>query len=947
MGSDRIVVKGARTHNLKGIDVEIPRDRMVVITGLSGSGKSSLAFDTIYAEGQRRYIESLSAYARQFLGQMEKPDCESIDGLSPAIAIQQRSGSKNPRSTVATVTETYDYLRLLYARIGVPHCPRCGGKIERASIDKIVDRVLEFGESARLQILSPLVRGMKGEHRDILEEAKKQGFVRARVDGIVTELSSMPRLDKKKKHDILIVVDRVVVKGGVRKRLADSLEQALKMGKGLALVNRDEKEDVAFSERMSCPKCGISVPELEPRMFSFNSPFGACLECSGLGTKVRSDPELMFDLAKSPREGGIKPWGQLTDWWGKANAAAYSAHFKFSLDTPVGKLPRKVLDAILHGTKGEKIKFKYEGTGDDKWSYQREKETLGLLKWFEDYYPRTHSDQGREWAMGFMREMTCGACKGRRLKPEALGVKVGGRSVDELTRMSVRDASRFFRSLKLPAREAEIARQVLKEILARLSFLEDVGLDYLTLDRQAGSLSGGEAQRIHLATQIGSQLVGVLYILDEPSIGLHSRDNQRLLSTLTRLRDIGNTVLVVEHDAETIRAADWLVDLGPGAGVEGGRVVFSGPPGGIGRAKESLTGAYLDGRMRIEVPGFRVKTDGKWLVVKGAAENNLRDIDVRIPLGTLTCITGVSGSGKSTLVDEILHKALAKHFYQSKDRPGKHKRIEGVENVDKVIIIDQSPIGRTPRSNPATYIGVLGDVRDLFAATEEARARGYKPGRFSFNVKGGRCEACEGHGYNELKMHFLPDVYVPCELCGGDRFNRETLEVRYKGKSIADVLRMSVSEALRFFENIPTVKRQLQVIDDVGLGYIALGQSATTLSGGEAQRVKLATELIKRATGRTLYILDEPTTGLHFHDVKALMSVLLRLRDAGNTLLIIEHNLEVIKCADWIVDLGPEGGDEGGRIVAEGTPEDVARAKGSHTGEFLQRLVRASRSQAS
>ena len=941
MGSDRIIVKGARTHNLKSIDVEMPRDRLVVITGLSGSGKSSLAFDTIYAEGQRRYIESLSAYARQFLGQMEKPDVEYIEGLSPAIAIQQRSGSKNPRSTVATVTEIYDYLRLLYARVGIPHCPKCGGKIERVSVDKIVERVLELGEGARLQLLAPLVRGMKGEHRDILEDAKKQGYVRARIDGIATELETLPRLDKKKKHDILIIVDRIVLKNGARKRLADSVEQALHLGKGLAIINRDGKEDIQFSETSSCAKCGISIPELEPRMFSFNSPFGACKECSGLGTKVESDVELILDPSRTVREGGIKPWGLLTDWWGKANSQAYSHHFKFSLDTKVGKLPKKVIDAILHGTKGEKIKFKFEGTGDDKWLYERERETKGILAWLQDYYTRTHSDQGREWALGFMREKRCSACRGRRLKPESLGVMVGARSIDELTRMSVREASAFFRGLKLATRDAEVARQVFKEILSRLSFLEDVGLDYLTLERQAGSLSGGEAQRIHLATQIGSQLVGVLYILDEPSIGLHARDNRRLLTTLTKLRDIGNTVLVVEHDSETIRSADHLVDLGPGAGVEGGRVLYSGPPAGIVKVKESLTGAYLDGRASIEIPTFRVRTDGKWLAVRGATENNLRNIDVRIPLGTFTCITGVSGSGKSTLVDEILHKALAKHFHGAKDLPGKHKRIEGVEHLDKVIIIDQSPIGRTPRSNPATYIGVLGEIRDLFAETEEARTRGYKPGRFSFNVKGGRCESCEGHGYNELKMHFLPDVYVPCEQCKGDRFNLETLEVLYKSKSIAEVLKMSVSEALKFFENIALVKRQLQVIVDVGLGYIALGQSATTLSGGEAQRVKLAAELIKRATGRTLYILDEPTTGLHFHDVKALLSVLLRLRDAGNTLLVIEHNLEVIKCADWIVDLGPEGGDGGGKIVAEGTPEAVAKMKGSYTGEFLQDLLKS------
>ena len=944
--SGKIVIRGARQHNLKNIDLEIPRDELVVITGLSGSGKSSLAFDTIYAEGQRRYIESLSAYARQFLGQMDKPDVDYIEGLSPAISIEQRTAAKNPRSTVATVTEINDYLRLLFARIGKPHCYNCGKPISKQTVQQMVDQILTLPTDCKIKILGPVVRGQKGEHKELIEGIKKQGFVRLRVDGNLRNIDDTLSLDKNKKHNIEVVVDRITIKEGIEKRLADSLEAALGLSQGLAFVDVAGNKTILFSENMSCPDCGISLEELQPRMFSFNSPFGACKECSGLGTKMTVDPDLVVpDKSKSIRQGAIVPWGFEEDVWAASFFRSLARHYDFDLDTPIKDLDPEVLRVILYGSGNEQIRFNYSGR-NGRWSYEQVRETKGVLNSIERRFRETTSERARVWYEKFFRVDTCQACKGQRLKPECLAVTVGGKSIAEASSMSIASAANFFLRLELPERDEMIARQILKEIGARLSFMLNVGLEYLTLDRPTSSLSGGEAQRIQLATQIGSSLVGVLYILDEPSIGLHQRDNKKLIETLKRLRDIGNTVLVVEHDQEMILSADYVVDLGPGAGIHGGRVVASGPPGEIMRYPESITGQYLSGKRKIPIPLLGRKGNGKYLTIEGARQNNLKNIHASIPLGVLTCITGVSGSGKSSLIDDILHKALAQRLYDAKERPGEHDNIVGIEFIDKAVIIDQSPIGRTPRSNPATYTGVFTEIRDLFAMTPEARSRGYKPGRFSFNVKGGRCEACEGDGIIKLEMHFLPDVYVPCEVCKGLRYNRETLEVQYKKKGISDVLRMTIEEALEFFENIPRVKRKLQTLEDVGLGYVQVGQPATQLSGGEAQRVKLATELSKRATGKTLYLLDEPTTGLHFDDVNKLLQVLNKLVDSGNSVVVIEHNLDVIKTADHIIDLGPEGGDGGGYIVAQGTPEQVAEVDRSYTGKFLRRILFAEQERA-
>jgi excinuclease ABC subunit A len=938
MGKDKIVIRGAREHNLKGIDLEIPRDKLVVITGLSGSGKSSLAFDTIYAEGQRRYVESLSAYARQFLGLMEKPDVDYIDGLSPAISIEQRTAAKNPRSTVATVTEIYDYLRVLFARIGIPHCPNCGKRISSLEVSQIVDEVISQPEGTKIQIFAPLVRGRKGEYKDVLAKARKDGFLRARVDGKVLELEQPIELDKKRKHTIEIIVDRLVLSEKAKKRLADSLEAAARLGNGLITVALGEKEEKTFSQTLACPDCGISIEEISPRIFSFNSPYGACPACSGLGTKMEIDPDLLVpnpDLSVS--EGGITAWGDPSGRYYGTQLEAVAKHYKFSLDVPFRELPEKARKVLFFGTGKEEIKIDYEFS-NGKGFYTSQHSFEGVIPNLMRRYKQTDSDWIRYEIEKYMSVLPCPECKGARLKPTTLAVKIADRSIYDLARLSIKEARRFFtQDLKLTAREQTIAHQALKEINARLGFLLDVGLDYLTLERSAESLSGGEAERIRLATQIGSSLVGVLYILDEPSIGLHQRDNGRLLATLMKLRDLGNTVLVVEHDRQTMLSADWLVDLGPGAGKDGGKVVAVGPPKTVMNHNGSLTGAYLAGRKSIPVPAQRRSGNGRFLSVVGAQENNLKKIEVKIPLGMFVCVTGVSGSGKSTLVNDVLFHALAQHFYNSRTPPGKHERILGLEHIDKVIDIDQSPIGRTPRSNPATYTGLFTYVRDLYAQVPESRVRGYKPGRFSFNVRGGRCEACQGDGIIKIEMHFLPDVYVPCEVCKGKRYNRETLEVLYKGKSIAEALEMTGQEALEFFDPIPKIRRKLKTLSDVGLGYIELGQSATTLSGGEAQRVKLATELSRVGTGNTLYILDEPTTGLHFEDVKMLLSVLYRLVDKGNTVLIIEHNMDVIKAADWIIDLGPEGGEDGGKLVAWGTPEEVSRTKGSYTGQFLKK----------
>jgi len=932
-----ITVKGAREHNLKNIDVRIPRNKLVVITGLSGSGKSSLAFDTIYAEGQRRYVESLSAYARQFLGLMEKPDLDMIDGLSPAISIEQRTSAKNPRSTVGTVTEIYDYLRLLYARIGVPHCFNCGEKITQQTSSQIVDAVMDLPEKTRLQILAPLVRGRKGEHRDILDEVVREGFVRIRIDGEVLPVDEIPDLDKKKKHSIEIVVDRLVKADKVRKRLADSVETALKISSGVVIVDVIGGEELIFSEKYACVKCGISFEELSPRMFSFNSPYGACAVCSGLGNKMEIDPKLVVpDDSLSIRNGAIHPWGSDISNWYRFQLRGLAEHFGFKLSTPVNELSDKIREVILYGAGRTEIRFQYEhSTGRGRGEYLGKWE--GVIPNLERRYKQTESAGVRSWIEQYMSIKPCPLCNGARLKREALAVTVHGKSINEITGMSVKTALNFFESLKLSKKETAIASQVLKEIRERLGFLSNVGLDYLTLERAASTLSGGEAQRIRLATQIGSRLVGVLYILDEPSIGLHQRDNDRLLTTLTDLRDLGNTVIVVEHDRETIEKSDYIIDLGPGAGKNGGNVVACGTPKQIIRARDSVTGKYISRKANIDLPSQRRRGSGRYLKLLGAKGNNLKSLNVEIPLGTFTCVTGVSGSGKSTLINETLYPALAKHFFNSHKMPLPYDRIDGLEFVDKVIDIDQSPIGRTPRSNPATYTGTFTPIRELFAQLPESKMRGYKVGRFSFNVKGGRCEACQGDGIIKIEMHFLPDVYIPCEVCKGKRYNRETLEITYKGKNISDVLEMTVAEALEFFERIPSIRRKLTTLQRVGLGYIHLGQQATTLSGGEAQRVKLASELSKTSTGRTLYILDEPTTGLHFEDIKLLLGVLDELVNMGNTVLVIEHNLDVIKTADYIIDLGPEGGDDGGQLVGAGSPEDLTGIKGSYTGDYLGR----------
>ncbi len=949
MPDDRLLVRGAREHNLKNIDVEIPRGSLTVVTGLSGSGKSSLAFDTIYAEGQRRYVESLSAYARQFLGLMEKPDVDVIEGLSPAIAIEQKSAGQNPRSTVGTVTEIYDYLRLLYARLGTPHCPNDGSPIARQSASQITDIVLSWPAGTRIEILAPLVRGRKGEFRDLFEEARRAGFVRARVDGEVYELDAAPKLNRRVNHDIAIVVDRLAVRAEDRQRLADSIETGLKAADGVVEVVRAGKS-VTFSERYACPVCGLSLPELEPRQFSFNSPFGACPDCDGLGTRREVSEVLALGGENiSILEGVVLPWGEPSGYLRKVILPTLSRELKFDLNTPWKDLPAATRQALLYGIQGKTVRFRYES---EKFHGEYESGWEGILRNVERRYRETTSDAVREQLEAYMIERPCSTCDGRRLKRESLSVLVGEKSVGDVVEMSVASALAFFDGLPLrgdgrPGLDAEIAAPILKEIRDRLRFLVNVGLDYLTLGRSAGSLSGGEAQRIRLATQIGSRLVGVLYILDEPSIGLHARDNARLLATLRELRDLGNTVLVVEHDEETIRAADHIVDLGPRAGRHGGEVVVEGGLDAVLRHPTSLTGRYLRRELRIAVPASRRPPErGRALRIVGAREHNLRNLTVDLPLGLFIAVTGVSGSGKSSLVTDIVYPALARHFFGAKLIPGAHDRIEGLEQLDKVIDIDQSPIGRTPRSNPATYTGLFAPIRDIFAELPEARMRGYGPGRFSFNVKGGRCEACQGDGLVKIEMHFLPDVYVPCDVCRGRRYNRETLEVRFKGKNIAEVLDLTVAEALEYFSNQPRVAQRLETLNDVGLGYIHLGQSATTLSGGEAQRVKLATELSKRDTGRTLYILDEPTTGLHFEDVRMLLEVLHRLVEKGNTVVVIEHNLDVVKTADWIIDLGPEGGDAGGSVVATGSPEDVARVAASHTGRALSPVLAEARKSA-
>ncbi len=932
MTADKIFIKGASQHNLKNIDVEIPRNNLVVITGVSGSGKSSLAFDTIYAEGQRRYVESLSAYARQFLEQMDKPDVEYIEGLSPAISIEQKGVSKNPRSTVGTVTEIYDYLRLLFARIGVPHCPQCGREIRKQSAQEIVDQVMEF-EGKEISILSPVVRGRKGIYKRELENLLAQGFSMVRIDGQIKHLDEEEvDLEKYKKHDIEVVIDTLKVEKDKRERITDSIEMALNLSEGLVTISGEK--DRIFSEHFSCPDCGVSFEELEPRMFSFNSPFGACPECHGLGEKMRLDPDLILDKKKSILAGAIRPWkAQNQGSYYMSKLIQMARHYKVALDRPLEELPQTFIDTILYGTH-DQIHFIFEGERS-RWEYTGGFE--GVLNNLKRRYSQTRSEYIRSEIEMFMSSIHCPVCKGKRLKPESLAVTIGGKSVTDVTEMSVKEAQAFFDNVDLSAKEKIIAKQILKEIKERLGFMVSVGLDYLTLDRKAGTLSGGEAQRIRLATQIGSSLVGVLYILDEPSIGLHQRDNARLLSTLKRLRDLGNTVIVIEHDEATMRAADYIIDMGPGAGVHGGYVVSSGTIQDICENPNSLTGKYLNRELVIPVPRERLMPTG-YLVLKGARHNNLKNIDVKIPLGTFVCITGVSGSGKSSLVDDTLYKALAQYFYGSTEKPGAHDGIEGLEAIDKVIIIDQSPIGRTPRSNPATYTNAFAPIRELYSQLPESKKRGYRPGRFSFNVKGGRCEACQGYGLVKIEMHFLPDVYVPCEVCKGKRFNKDTLGIRYKGKNIAEALDMSVEEALRLFENIPPVKRKLKTLYDVGMGYIKLGQPATTLSGGEAQRVKLSKELSKKGTGNTLYILDEPTTGLHFDDIKKLLTVLRKLVKRGNTVVVIEHNLDVIKTADHIIDLGPEGGEEGGYIVTEGTPEYVAHTD-TNTGRFLREVL--------
>ncbi len=935
-----IKIRGAKEHNLKNISVDIPRDEFVVLTGLSGSGKSSLAFDTIYAEGQRRYMESLSSYARQFLGQMEKPNVESIEGLSPAISIDQKSTNRNPRSTVGTVTEIYDYLRLLYARVGIPHCPNCGKEIKRQSVDQMVEEIMKLPERTKIQLLAPVVRGRKGEHTKLFDRAKKSGYVRVMVDGNLFELSEEIKLDKNKKHNIEIIVDRLVVKEGIEKRLTDSIESVLKLAEGLMIVDVIDGQPLNFSESFSCPDCGISIDEIEPRSFSFNNPFGACPHCLGIGFKMEFDEELMIpDKELSINEGAI----QVTGWQSSTDPSSFThcildalaKEYKFSLDTPYNKLPEKIQKVLILGTGGKKVAVHYtgqRGTGVYDIAFE------GLIQNCQRRYRETGSDTMKQEYESFMQITPCNSCHGKRLKPESLAVTVGDKNISDLTELSVRELAHFFDQLQLTKNQAKIGEMVLKEIKARVGFMINVGLEYLTLARATGSLSGGEAQRIRLATQIGSGLVGVVYILDEPSIGLHQRDNDKLLVALKRLKDLGNTLIVVEHDEDTMFAADYIVDIGPGAGEHGGEVIAVGDANEIMACKESITGAYLSGRIHIPIPKDRRKPTG-WLKVLGATQNNLKNIDADIPLGVMTVVTGVSGSGKSSLVNEIIYKRLAKELNRARCIPGAHKGMRGINQLDKVINIDQSPIGRTPRSNPATYTGVFDQIRDLFASTPDAKERGYKKGRFSFNIKGGRCEACSGDGIIKIEMNFLPDVYVPCEVCEGKRYNRETLEVKYKGKNIYDVLNMTVEEALNFFENMPNIRRKIETLNDVGLSYIRLGQPSTTLSGGEAQRIKLATELSKRSTGRTIYILDEPTTGLHFADVHKLIEILRRLSEGGNTVLVIEHNLEVIKTADYIIDIGPEGGDKGGNIIATGTPEEITENPNSYTGYYIKKCI--------
>lgn len=942
MTKDKIIVKGARQHNLKNIDVEIPRDKFVVLTGLSGSGKSSLAFDTIYAEGQRRYVESLSSYARQFLGQMDKPDVDYIEGLSPAISIDQKTTSKNPRSTVGTVTEIYDYFRLLFARVGTPHCPKCGKEISQQTIDQMVDYIKVLEEGTKLSLLAPLVRGKKGEHQKVLDEIKKGGFVRVRVDGEIIDINEDIKLEKNKKHTIEVVVDRIVVKEGIEKRLTDSLETVLKLSGGIALIDIVGSEEILFSQNFACIDCGISIEDPAPRMFSFNSPFGKCPTCDGLGELRRIDPDMIIpDKTKSISQGAIDPWKNYDeDTWYYSILEAASKHYGFSLDTPVFELDEAILNMLLYGNNGEKIKVIYNkqyGKGEMLIAIE------GVVNNLERRYKETKSDYMRSEIEKYMSATPCMECKGARLKKESLAVKLGGLSIAQVCSMPVHKIKDFFLELELSEKQQIIAKQVLKEIHARLGFLIDVGLEYLTLSRAAGTLSGGEAQRIRLATQIGSSLMGVLYILDEPSIGLHQRDNDKLLKTLRNLTDIGNTLLVVEHDEDTMYYADHIIDIGPGAGVHGGQIVAQGTIQDIIKCEESITGQYLSGKLKIELPSERRKPNGKWIKITGAKENNLKNIKAEFPMGVFTCVTGVSGSGKSTLVNEILYKGLANKLYGSRKKPGEHDDIKGYEYIDKIIDIDQSPIGRTPRSNPATYTGVFDIIREVFATTNEAKMKGYKNGRFSFNVRGGRCEACKGDGIIKIEMQFLPDVYVPCEVCKGKRYNRETLEVKYKGKNISDVLDMTVEDALEFFQNIPRIQKKMQTLYDVGLGYIRLGQPSTELSGGEVQRIKLAYELSKRSTGKTVYILDEPTTGLHIADIHKLVILLDRLVDSGNTVIVIEHNLDVIKRADHIIDLGPEGGDRGGMIIAQGVPEHIASVDASYTGQFLKKVLQKDR----
>ncbi|MDO4300734.1 MAG: excinuclease ABC subunit UvrA [Clostridia bacterium] len=941
MAKNEIVIKGARANNLKGFDLTIPRDKLVIFTGLSGSGKSSLAFDTIYAEGQRRYVESLSSYARMFLGQMEKPECDSIEGLSPAISIDQKTTSNNPRSTVGTVTEIYDYLRLLYARVGIPHCPKCGKEIHKQTIDQITDKILELEEGTRIQLLAPVVRNRKGEHTKLLEDAKRSGYVRVRVDGIIYDLGEKIDLDKNKKHNIEIVVDRLVVREGMEQRLSESIETVSALTGGILLVDIIGGDEIVFSQNFACPDCGINIEEIEPPMFSFNNPSGACPNCMGLGVKMIIDEDIIVPNKNlSLRQGAINAMG-----WGNIASPESSAYslvnalmniYSFDMDTPYKDLPQEARDAIMYGTHGKEVKVPYKVAGKTRYyTFAFE----GVITSLERRYRESTSDAAKEEYESYMTSVKCPACSGRRLKPEVLAVTVGGKNIAEVTEMSIKDLQQFFLNIKWTDTEKAIGQQIFKEINARIGFLMNVGLDYLTLARTAGTLSGGEAQRIRLATQIGSGLVGVLYILDEPSIGLHQRDNDKLLGTLKHLRDLGNTLIVVEHDEDTMRESDYIVDIGPYAGEHGGEVIFAGEYNDILKCERSITGAFLSGREKIEVPVERRKGSGEFLTIRGAKENNLKNIDVSIPLGCFVCVTGVSGSGKSSLVNEVLYKTLARDLNRAKLKPGKYDEIAGMENLDKVINIDQSPIGKTPRSNPATYTGLFDLIRDLYTQLPESKVRGFSKGRFSFNVKGGRCEACKGDGILKIEMHFLPDVYVPCEVCGGKRYNRETLEVKYKGKTIADVLDMTIDEACIFFENLPRIKNKLDTLKAVGLGYVRLGQSSTTLSGGEAQRVKLATELSKRSTGKTIYVLDEPTTGLHSYDVRRLINILQQLTEGGNTVVVIEHNLDVIKAADYIIDLGPEGGDGGGTVVAKGTPEEICDVEESYTGMYLKKLL--------